>query len=65
MTAVISAGIKKNLSELVNFLQSHFNIDSKRNTQHFHHIMLYYFKKGKNATETQKILVHVWRRCCD
>ena len=24
------------------------------NTQHFWHIMLYYFKKGKNATETQK-----------
>ena len=22
--------------------------------QHFQHIMLYYFKKGKNATETQK-----------
>ena len=24
------------------------------NTQHFWHIMLYYFKKGKTATETQK-----------
>ena len=23
--------------------------------QHFQHIMLYYFKKGKNATETKKI----------
>ena len=23
--------------------------------QHFWHIMLYYFKKGKNATEIQKI----------
>ena len=23
--------------------------------QHFQHIMLHYFKKGKNATETQKI----------
>ena len=22
--------------------------------QHFYHIMLHYFKKGKNATETQK-----------
>ena len=22
--------------------------------QHFQHIMLYYFKKGKNATEMQK-----------
>ena len=25
------------------------------NMQHFWHIMLHYFKKGKNATETQKI----------
>ena len=25
--------------------------------QHFLHIMLYYFKKGKNATEVQKIFV--------
>ena len=26
----------------------------EENTQHVQHIMLYYFKKGKNATETQK-----------
>ena len=26
----------------------------KEYTQHFWHILLYYFKKGKNATETQK-----------
>ena len=26
----------------------------EENTQHFQHIILYYFKKGKNATETQK-----------
>ena len=32
------------------FLCSHFNIEE--NMQHFWHIMLYYFKKGKNATET-------------
>ena len=25
----------------------------EENTQHLRHIMLYYFKKGKNATETQ------------
>ena len=24
----------------------------EENMQHFQHIMLYYFKKGKNATET-------------
>ena len=28
--------------------------------QHFQHIMLYYFKKGKNATETQK---QIWVVC--
>ena len=26
----------------------------EEDTQHFWHIMLYYFKKGKNAAETQK-----------
>ena len=25
----------------------------ERDTQYFQHIILYYFKKGKNATETQ------------
>ena len=36
------------------------------NTQHFWHIMLYYFKKGKKTTEMQKKnLCSVWRRCCD
>ena len=33
---------------------SHFNIEDGRKKQHFGHIMLYYFKKGKNTTETQK-----------
>ena len=26
----------------------------EEDTKHFQHIMLYYFKKGKNTTETQK-----------
>ena len=29
--------------------------------QHFQHIMLYYFKKGKSATETQKKICAVYR----
>ena len=33
---------------------SHFNIEDGREKQHFQHIMLYYFKKGKNTTEMQK-----------
>ena len=39
------------------FLCSHFNIEIEENMQHLQHIMLYYFKKGKNATETQKRFV--------
>ena len=29
--------------------------------QHFQHIMLYYFKEGKNATETHKNICAVYR----
>ena len=37
---------------------SHFNIEDGEKKQHFQHIMLYYFKKGKNTTEMhQKIYV--------
>ena len=32
----------------------------EENTQHFQHIMLYYFNKGKNATETQKKICVVY-----
>ena len=49
------------------FLCRHFNIeDGRKKKQHFGHLMLYYFKKGKNATEMQKKdLCSIWRRCCD
>ena len=33
----------------------------EENTQHFWHIILYYFRKGKNATETQKNIYAVYR----
>ena len=33
---------------------SHFDIEDGRKKQHFRHITLYYFSKGKNTTETQK-----------
>ena len=33
----------------------------EENTQHFWHIMLYYFKKGKNTTEIQKKICAVYR----
>ena len=50
MTAVISACIffKK-------YQKYHFNTeDGREKRQHFWHIMLYYFRKGKNTTEIQK-----------
>ena len=46
--------LKKDI-KISEFLCSHFNIEGRRKKQHFWHIMLYYFKKGKNATEMQKI----------
>ena len=33
---------------------SYFNIEDRRKRQYFWNFMLYYFKKGKNATEIQK-----------
>ena len=32
----------------------------EENMQHFQHIMLHYFKKGKNATEMQKKICAVY-----
>ena len=45
---------KKQLSKLVNFCVAFLILKIEENKQHFQHIMLYYFKKGKDATETQK-----------
>ena len=39
---------------MVNFCAAILLLKMEDNTQHFWHIMLYYFKKGKNATETLK-----------
>ena len=50
---VISVCIKK-LSELVNFYAAILILKMEENIQHFQHIMLYYFKKGKNTIETEK-----------
>ena len=32
----------------------------EENMQHFQHIMLYYFKKGKDTTEMQKAICAVY-----
>ena len=54
VTAVVSAAFKKRLIKIGEFLCSHFNIKDGRKKQHFWHIMLYYFKKCKHATEMQR-----------
>ena len=38
----------------MNFCVAILTLKVEENVQHFQHIILYYFKKGKNATETQK-----------
>ena len=50
----------KNDIKIGEFLCSHFNIEDGRKKQHFPHIMLYYFKKGKNATEMNKKVCAVY-----
>ena len=44
----------------MNFCAAILILKMKENMQHFWHIMLYYFKKGKNATETQKKICVVY-----
>ena len=39
---------------------SHFNTEDGRKYQHFQHIILYYFKQGKNTTEIQKKICAVY-----
>ena len=51
---------------MVNFYVAILILKMERKKQHFWHIMLYYVKKGKNATEMQKLdLYSIWRRCYD
>ena len=44
----------KKLPKLVNICAAILILNVEENIQHFWHIMLYYFKKGKNVTEMQK-----------
>ena len=52
VTALIPVCFLKNSSKLVNFCAAILILKMKENMQHFQHIMVYYFKKGKDATET-------------
>ena len=51
---------KKKTIKIGEFFCSHFNIEDRRKKQHFRHIMLHYFEKGKNATEMQKKICAVF-----
>ena len=44
----------------MNFCVAILILKTEEKKQHFWHIMLYYFKKGKNATETQKKICAVY-----
>ena len=55
MMAVISACIfLKKVSKLVNFYVAILILKMEGKKATFWHIMLYYFRKGKNTTEIQK-----------
>ena len=64
VTAVILVRILKETSKLVNFCVAILILKMGENKQPFQRIMLYYFKKGKNAAEMQK-KCSVWKKCCD
>ena len=44
----------KKKSKLVNFCVAILILKMEEDMQHFQHIMIYYFKKGKNTTEMLK-----------
>ena len=50
---------------MVNFCAAILILEMEENTQHFWHIRLDYFKKGKNTTETQKIKIKRFVRCIE
>ena len=50
----------KETSKLVNFCAAILILKMEEDTQHFPHIMLHYFKKGKNMTEMQKKMCAVY-----
>ena len=45
---------------MVNFCAGILILKMEEDTQHFWHIMLYYFKKGKNSTKMQKKICAVY-----
>ena len=60
----ISVHLKKT-SKLENFCAAILILKMKEDMQDLGYIMLYYFKKGKHTTGTDKDLCSAWRRRCD
>ena len=60
VTAVITAVHLKKTSKLVSICAAILILKMEENMQHFWHIMLYYFKTGKNAAVTQKKICVVY-----
>ena len=52
--------LKKNLPKLVDFCAAILILKMEENMQHFWRILLYYFNKGKNTTEMQKMICAVF-----
>ena len=50
----------KKKSKLLNFCVAILILKMEEKKQHFRHIMLCYFKKGKNKTEMQKRICAVY-----
>ena len=50
----------KKIIKIGEFRCRHFNVEMEKDTQLFWCIMLYYFKEGKNANETQKQVCAVY-----
>ena len=47
----------KNFSKLVDICAAILILKMEEDRQHFHCVMLYYFRKGKNTTEMQKKMI--------
>ena len=55
--------LRKHLPKLVNFCAAILTLKMEENKQHFQHI--YFFKKGKNTTETQNKICAVYGEGAD
>ena len=60
VTIVISVCIKRKLIKIGSFCAAILILKMEENMQHFQHIMLYYFKKGRNTTEMQNKICAVY-----